>query len=268
MLAGKIDSEVKEAPLISIITVVYNGYPAVEATLLSVLSLNYPAIEYILIDGCSNDGTVEIIKKYKDRIASWVSEPDQGIYHAMNKGIERATGEWINFMNCGDRFATFDVLEIFKDEQINADIVYGEAMIEYPTFETRYERFPLKNMWKRMPFCHQACFVRTSIMKVYKFDLHYALSADFDFMYRAYTNGKDFLFINKVICRFDFTTGASRNYGLLSTKERRDSVLKHEFSLLKWLYYFVLIAYVRLSGSVKRMVGEKLTAWVTRLLRT
>ena len=89
-----------DSPLITVVTVVFNDVQHIEETILSVVNQTYPNIEYIIIDGGSTDGTVDIIKKYEERIAYWVSEPDQGIYDAMNKGIQKATGEWINFYCC------------------------------------------------------------------------------------------------------------------------------------------------------------------------
>lgn len=91
----------KNNPLISVVTVSYNAVLTIEQTILSVINQTYPHIEYIIIDGGSTDGTVDIIKKYANRIAYWVSKPDKGIYDAMNKGIRTAKGEWINFMNAG-----------------------------------------------------------------------------------------------------------------------------------------------------------------------
>lgn len=121
---------------ISVITVCYNAADTLEKTIQSVLGQTYPNIEYIIIDGGSTDGTVDIIHKYTDRIAYWVSEPDGGIYDAMNKGIERATGEWINFMNAGDIFCDkFVLTNILSNDSVNqysflfSDFyIYGKGM--------------------------------------------------------------------------------------------------------------------------------------------
>ena len=95
----------------SIVTVSYNAVATIESTILSVINQTYSNVEYIIIDGGSTDGTVDIIKKYQDKISYWISEPDQGIYDAMNKGLKIASGEWINFMNSGDSFVHTEVLE-------------------------------------------------------------------------------------------------------------------------------------------------------------
>ena len=96
--------------LISIITVSYNAVKTIEDTINSVLNQTYPNIEYIIIDGGSTDGTLDVIKKYQDKITYWVSEPDKGIYDAMNKGALKATGVWLHFMNAGDTFYDEQVL--------------------------------------------------------------------------------------------------------------------------------------------------------------
>lgn len=113
---------------ISVVTVCYNAADTIEKTMLSVLNQTYHDIEYIIIDGGSTDGTVEIIRKYADRIAYWVSEPDKGIYDAMNKGIKVATGEWINFMNAGDSFVNSNVLDRLMNFHKDGLILYGNII--------------------------------------------------------------------------------------------------------------------------------------------
>ena len=102
---------------ISVITVCYNDRERIEKTILSVLSQSYGNLEYIVIDGGSTDGTVDIIKKYANRIAYFVSESDEGIYDAMNKGLRKAVGEWVCFLNAGDLFVSESVLNTIFDEE-------------------------------------------------------------------------------------------------------------------------------------------------------
>ena len=113
-------------PKITVVTVVFNDVKNLEKTMLSVLNQTYTNIEYIVIDGGSNDGTIEIIKKYTDRLGFWVSEKDKGMFDAMNKGASHATGEWIQILHSGDYLMSNTIIEeLFSKEHSNVDIVYG-----------------------------------------------------------------------------------------------------------------------------------------------
>ena len=109
----------------SIITINYNNKDGLEMTINSVLGQSFQDFEYIIIDGGSTDGSIDVIKKYKSRIDYWVSEPDKGVYNAMNKGIGKATGEYINFMNSGDAYHLPSALETIAEMHSEADIIIG-----------------------------------------------------------------------------------------------------------------------------------------------
>jgi glycosyltransferase involved in cell wall biosynthesis len=129
---GYFKKSFNDNPLVSIITVVFNGAEHIEQTIKSVISQTYPNIEYIIIDGGSIDGTLDIIKKYENNVDYFVSEPDRGIYDAMNKGIDLANGEWLNFMNAGDSFYNEEVLnKIFQygRNYKNIDIIYSDTFL-------------------------------------------------------------------------------------------------------------------------------------------
>jgi glycosyltransferase involved in cell wall biosynthesis len=112
-------------PRISVITVCLNAAPVIEATLRSVFAQNYANLEYVVVDGGSTDGTVEVIRRYADRLSAFVSEPDQGVYHAMNKGIDLARGEYLLFLNAGDALAAPDVISRTAGAA-DADVLYGD----------------------------------------------------------------------------------------------------------------------------------------------
>lgn len=253
-------------PIVTVVTVVFNGAKNLEETIKSVLNQTYGNVEYIIMDGGSTDGTVDIIKKYQNQLAYWISAPDKGIYDAMNKAIDKATGEWINFMNCGDRFASTEVLKLFT-KRYDADILYGDAIIQYTNFETTFKKYPLDTMWKHSPFCHQACFIKTSLMKKYKYKLKYKIGADHEIFYRAYIEGKRFHELPITICYFDGTEGTTKKRIVTAIRDKRDIAMVYQFSIVKWIYYQFFLAYIYFNIIVKRLLGDKLTRSLTKILK-
>lgn len=202
-------------PKISVITVCYNAIDVIEKTILSVLSQTYDNIEYIIVDGGSTDGTVDIIKKYQDRIDKWLSEPDQGIYDAMNKGIGLAKGDYINFMNAGDQFVNNRVLEqLVPYYSSNNDVIYGDCVLD--KFDRRYI-YKAKPSWladDRIPsmgFNHQSSFVKTSLAKMYPFDLKYKLAADFNMMVTLFRAHYSFVYAQIPIVYYNLDGVSSEN---------------------------------------------------------
>jgi len=156
------DNQTKKS-LVTIVTVTYNAEDLLEETLLSVINQTYKNIEYIIIDGGSTDNTLEIIKKYEEQISYWISEPDEGIYFAMNKGIAKATGEWINFMNAGDTFVdTTTIQKVMNSLDEDTELIYGDHICDGTIGHVKDRK-----VTRSMPCCHQSLFVKTDLMKQY-----------------------------------------------------------------------------------------------------
>jgi len=206
-----------ENPKITVITVVYNAKSTIEETMLSVLNQTYSNIEYIVVDGASTDGTLDIIKDYETRTKNrefpnisfrYISEPDKGIYDAMNKGIDIASGEWINFMNAGDSFFENNVIDqIVELYDGKSDIVYGDSCRHFETGKY-IDRATLSKL-DYMRNCHQAFFVKTQLLKHNKFDTSYQICADAKIFYDAYKEGLKFQHISVVVCNYENSEGVS-----------------------------------------------------------
>jgi glycosyltransferase len=173
-------------PLISIITVSYNAAATIEETILSVINQDYDNIEYIIIDGGSTDGTLDIIRKYEDKIAYWVSEKDYGLYHAMNKGIERTNGDIIGMINADDYYyvgAISKVIKTFEDKKLSQHIFFGDMQhgdVLVPGWRPK--------AIKRSAFgTHPSMFVPREVYNaIGMYKLQYKILSDYDFMYRAF----------------------------------------------------------------------------------
>ncbi len=188
-----------ESIKISVVTVCYNAVDTIEETMLSVLNQTYTNVEYIIIDGGSTDGTVDIIKKYADRLAYWVSEPDRGIYDAMNKGIAAATGDYINFMNSGDKFVDNDTIKnavnIFPN---NIDIIFGDSIEKDNQNNIFFKKCSANpdDLKNGPTYRHGASFVRSSIHKSHLFDLlkecQFGFGLDYNNIWTLYQEGYKF----------------------------------------------------------------------------
>ncbi len=177
-------------PKLSVITIVFNNVSGIERTMLSVLGQTYSAIEYIVIDGGSTDGTLEIIEKYKAKLHKLISEKDRGIYDAMNKGLAIAEGDYVLFMNSGDEiYAPNTVEKVFASEP-EADIYYGETEMydeSWKSLGQRRHKAPENFTWRDfrygMSISHQAIYIKRSLVEPY--DPEYKLSADIDWILKA-----------------------------------------------------------------------------------
>lgn len=240
-----------QLPLISVVTIVYNDIAHIIDTMDSVVGQDYPHIEYIIIDGASSDGTKEKILEYiasrakvdsqadpkkteslkhaeqnskifltathreKNLTFKLLSEKDSGIYDAMNKGIDLATGQWCNFMNCGDRFHSPNTLKEFfahflqsaqvssqTTPQILPQILYGDSQLIYDDTHSKILYASTKPHKYHHHFIHQSAFIATPLMQAYRYDTRFKIAGDTDFFAKAYNNGARFQYIPLVVASF------------------------------------------------------------------
>lgn len=244
-----------DKPLITVVTVVYNGGQNLEETILSVICQKYENIEYIIIDGGSIDETVEIIKKYEDQIDYWISEKDHGLYDAMNKGLSLASGEWINFMNCGDSFYDNETIGKIFSCHLPEGVIYGDVMFSFDGSNAVYvEAKKLYHFWKGMQFVHQASFVSSKLMRKFPFDTSYRLIADYNSLYQIYLSKAAFTYINVAICNFQ--AGGLSDNNPKSIYECQEMIFKIHGELHVRLYYYYRYLECFIKYNMARWIGQ------------
>lgn len=269
--SNSIDINIPMKPLVSIITVVFNGEKYLEQAINSIASQSYQNIEYIIIDGGSTDRTLDIIQQYEDTIDRWITQSDRGLYDAMNKGIALATGEIIGILNSDDLYLENTVLEVVREYQkIHSPcVIYGD-MYKFAD-EDRTVALQRGNLSDRafetasIIINHPTCFVQRSLYKNFgTFNLEYEVGADRELMMRFHSQNVPFIKLDRTIAKFRLggtTSNQSlskiinreiiQEYKLLNTykipRTRIAKVLleKTVQSLRKWVFY--------------QLLGEKLT---------
>jgi len=240
----------------SIITVTHNALKVLDKTILSVINQEYNNIEFIIIDGNSNDGTVNLIKQYESKINYWTSEPDKGLYDAMNKGLRKANGDYVWFLNAGDVLKNNNIVEEIAriaEKNMMPDIIYGETDLvdkNGEVFAERRLKTPEQLTWKSfkmgMLVCHQAFIVKRDIASEY--DLQYRFSADFDWCIRcmkkaiAIVNAK----MRLINYQYEGTTTANRTASL---KERYSIMCKYYGTIptqLRHLWFAIRFYYAKI----------------------
>lgn len=226
---------------ISIITASYNCVDEIEMSIKSVLEQDYPNIEYIIIDGASTDGTVDIIKKYDKYIDYWVSEPDDGLYYAMNKGIEAATGDWIYIHNAGGVFYAKDTLsKLFANNLDDVDAFFGYI---WSIKKQCFNRNPIpfyeqKRKNKRPGYSHQALFIKTKWLKQFPFDTSYRCCADFYQAIRIWKAGARFKYVDIPVASPAPAGFSAKNRRLQMIENARinglEHTVNHRLSLIKY----------------------------------
>lgn len=229
----------KNKPRLSVITVNYNNAAGLEKTIGSVGSQTYDSIEFLIIDGGSKDGSKEIIDKYAAKLYYWISEPDKGIYHAMNKGINAATGDYCLFLNSGDIFYDRHVVKNALKNIDNEDIIYGNAVKIKPHYERLIKYSPKLTLYdfiKIEPALHhQASFIKKNLFDKYgQYDESIKIIADWEFFFRTIIlNRAKTKYIDQTICVFE-GTGLSNSLPVgnkmrIEANLWRDNYLKMHF---------------------------------------
>lgn len=235
-----------DSPVVTIITVVFNGVGTLERTIQSVLSQQVKGLEYIIVDGGSTDGTLDIIRKYETHLSKWHSGPDNGIYDAMNKGVGMASGEWIGFINADDHYAPGAVRRVLAAvlNRPGINVVHGDIMIHYGDGKTKVKRakqsgFLLK-YWE-MVLNHPSFFVRRSCYRSRPFDPNFKVSGDHLWTLAAWTDDRSqFLYIPEVLSHFNMGGASTTNslQRVLSESDRIAEALNFtplEKQLARWV---------------------------------
>lgn len=233
-------------PKLSVITIVYNNVKDIERTMLSILNQTYSNIEYIVIDGASNDGTLEIIKQYEHRIAKLISEKDKGIYDAMNKGLALATGDYVLFMNSGDEIYELETVEKIFATAPNADIYYGETEMydeNWNSLGRRRHQAPEHFTWESfkygMSISHQAIYIKRSLTEPY--NLQYKYSADIDWIIKITKKASSIVNTHLYVAKY-LVGGMSKKKHRESLKERFQ-IFSHYYGLVSNIINHIVIAF-------------------------
>lgn len=249
-------------PIVSVITITFNADRFLTKTIESIINQTNKEFEYLIVDGKSTDGTMDIVRDFESRLLEgefgisreqfrWISEPDKGLYDAMNKAMNLAKGDFVWFINSGDKIYSTDTLQKVVnaiDQNPEADVVYGQTVIIGENDEVLGERHRIaptklnkKSLLDGLVVCHQSVIVRRSIAPQY--DLGYKLTADYDWMCRVLDVSRKNVYIDGYLSRFQ-TAGLSSQRRKQSLKERF-VIMKRHFGLLPtlWSHLRILVKY-------------------------
>ncbi len=232
-------------PLISVVTVVFNAGDLLERTISSIRNQDYPEIEYIVVDGNSSDNTISVIEANQDIIQQWISEPDEGLYDAMNKGLGMAHGDYVWFINAGDVIYENNVLsKIFSAGFEPGDIYYGETMIidkEGREIGMRRLKAPEILSWKSlingMVVCHQSFIVRREMAPLY--DLNYKIAADYLWMLQCLKNASKITNTHFILTGF-LDGGLNKNNIRRALSERFGIMVKYFGPFRVFVMHFLI----------------------------
>jgi glycosyltransferase involved in cell wall biosynthesis len=214
-------------PQVTVITAVYNGGSSIERTIASVTGQHFASFEYIVIDGGSGDGTVELLRRHEESIEYWVSEPDNGIYDALNKGITHARGEWLYFLGSDDALAGAGVLASVFSRRRDSQMLYGDVL--YGDSGAIYGGSFTKRMLTRRNICQQGIFYRADLFRqLGPFDVKYPLLSDWVFNMRVFSlKGSRPAHLDMVIAEYALAGASNRSEDHLFARDRLRLIRKY-----------------------------------------
>ena len=242
-------------PKISIVTIAYNCEKEIEETILSVINQQYDNKEYLIIDGASKDGTMDVVNKYRDKIDVIISEPDKGRSDAFNKGIAHATGDYIVMMNAGDLLVDDALNKFARNYEPGYDVIKGNTIrwneetgfksIEHPVIE--YPEIPFNFL-----VCHQSTYIsRSAYERFGEYGIDYKIVMDFELMLRLSRHNAKFMKINENLAVFRMG-GISQTSSKRRIKEMKRAMLENEHSKFNT---YVFILYVRLRSLMRNILN-------------
>lgn len=236
-------------PELSIITINYNNADGLKKTIQSVINQSFADYEYIIIDGGSTDNSAELIKKYSDKITYWISEKDQGIYNAQNKGIARATGNYCLFLNSGDYLVDDKVLAKVHSYNLSADIIYGDMQTNGENGKNRHLKMPDKIGVKRLyadTVWHPVSFIKRELFSLYgNYDEQFKIVADYEFFVRVIIKRNvSTKHIPVEISVFDTT-------GLSSDMTKKDQLIQERRIVQNTYFNPILLFFFRLYSKIR-----------------
>lgn len=215
----------------SIITITYNAVETLERTIASVEAQDYRAIEYIVVDGGSTDGTMQVVGRHTPTVSRCISEPDDGLYYAMNKGLKVATGEYVWFLNAGDELNSPDTVSRVMSSAAGADVCYGDTVITAMDGSVIGKRrlappesLTAESFRNGMLVCHQAFIARRSLCPQY--DTRYRYSADYDWCVKILKSARKIVNTRETLVRF-LDGGVTSSHIVEGLKERFDIMRRH-----------------------------------------
>ena len=247
----------ENSPLVSIITIVYNGEKYIENAILSVINQSYKNIEYVIIDGNSTDNTVSIIKKYQDRITSWISEKDAGISDAFNKGILRTSGEIIGILNSDDWYEKDTIAKAIANIE-NYDAVYGDLQLWKDNEKDFMVQGNHRLITREMTVNHPTVFVRKECYTRFgSFDTQYKAAMDYDLVLRLVLNKCRFKYIPEVLANMRWQGNSDKNWlkGCKETLQIKNKLLPNR-RILNHLYFYKHVFAITLSKLIRKTGTE------------